>query len=155
MNWSELLKCRSNRSEMFSRKSVLKIFSKFTGKHPSQSVISIKLQSNFIEIKIRHGCSPVNLLHIFKTPIPKKLMLMQAFVKGKDSLKFEFDILGIKKSVKLLIRVNSYIKVKDLFPKHWHFSYRAFWFDTTTKTTKRAGSLSCKSTEGVQKLQDF
>ena len=28
----------------------------------------IKLQSNFIEITLRHGCSPVNLLHIFKTP---------------------------------------------------------------------------------------
>ena len=27
-----------------------------------------KLQSNFIEIALRHGCSPVNLLHIFRTP---------------------------------------------------------------------------------------
>ena len=36
-----------------------------------QSVISIKLQSNFIEITLRHGCSPVNLLHIFRTPFPK------------------------------------------------------------------------------------
>ena len=32
-----------------------------------QSVISLKLQSNFIEIKLRHGCCPVNLLHIFRT----------------------------------------------------------------------------------------
>ena len=23
---------------------------------------------NFIEIALRHGCSPVNLLHIFRTP---------------------------------------------------------------------------------------
>ena len=30
-----------------------------------------KLQSNFIEIAFRHGCSPVNLLHIFRTPFPK------------------------------------------------------------------------------------
>ena len=30
-----------------------------------QSVISIKLQSNFIEITLRHGCSPTNLLHLF------------------------------------------------------------------------------------------
>ena len=36
--------------------------SKFAGEHPRQSVISIKLQSNFIEIKLRHGCSPINLL---------------------------------------------------------------------------------------------
>ena len=39
--------------------------------HPYRSVISIKLQSNFIEITLRHGCCPVNLLHIFRTPFPK------------------------------------------------------------------------------------
>ena len=27
---------------------------------------------NFIEITLRHVCSPVNLLHIFRTPFPKK-----------------------------------------------------------------------------------
>ena len=26
---------------------------------------------NFIEFSLRHGCSPVNLLHIFRTPFPK------------------------------------------------------------------------------------
>ena len=36
--------------------------------HPCQNAISIKLQSNFIETTLRHGCSPVNLLHIFRTP---------------------------------------------------------------------------------------
>ena len=30
--------------------------SKFTGEHPCRSAISIKLQSNFIEISLRHGC---------------------------------------------------------------------------------------------------
>ena len=29
------------------------------------------LRSNFIEITHRHGCSPVNLMHIFRTPFPK------------------------------------------------------------------------------------
>ena len=29
------------------------------------------MQSNFIEIKLRHGCFPVNLLHIFITPFPE------------------------------------------------------------------------------------
>ena len=29
-----------------------------SGEHPCQSVISIKLQSNFIEIILRHGCPP-------------------------------------------------------------------------------------------------
>ena len=52
---------------MFLSKVVLKICSKFTGKHPCRSVISIKLQ-----ISLRHECSPVNLLHIFKTPFYNK-----------------------------------------------------------------------------------
>ena len=43
------------------------ICSKFTREQSCQSVISIKLQTNFIEIALRHGCSPVNLLHIFRT----------------------------------------------------------------------------------------
>ena len=29
-----------------------------------------KVASNFIKITLRHGCSPVNLLHIFRTPYP-------------------------------------------------------------------------------------
>ena len=62
---------RSSHHEMFLEKDVLKICSKFTGEHPCRSVISIKLLCNFIEIALRHGCSPVNLLHIFRTPFPK------------------------------------------------------------------------------------
>ena len=70
------------------RKGVLKIWSKFTGEKPCRSVISIKLHSNFTEIILRHGCSPVNLsnfieitrrygcspvnlLHICRIPFPK------------------------------------------------------------------------------------
>ena len=30
-----------------------------------------RLQRNFIEIALRHGCSPVNLLYIFRTPFQK------------------------------------------------------------------------------------
>ena len=29
------------------------------------------MQSNFIEIALRHGCSPVSLLYIFRTPFPR------------------------------------------------------------------------------------
>ena len=36
-----------------------------------RNAISIKLQSNIIEITLRPGCSPVNLLHIFRTTFPK------------------------------------------------------------------------------------
>ena len=37
---------------------------------PCRSVISTTLQSNFIEIALWYGCSPVNLLHIFRTCFP-------------------------------------------------------------------------------------
>ena len=55
-------------------KGVLKICSKFTGEHSCRSAISIKLPSNSNEITLRHGCSPVNLLHIFSTPFSKTTM---------------------------------------------------------------------------------
>ena len=48
---------RSSLPEVFLWKSVLKIFRKRTRKHPCRSKISIKLQSKFIEIALRHGCS--------------------------------------------------------------------------------------------------
>ena len=38
----------------------------FTGKYLCQSVISITLHSNFIEIALWHGSSLVNLRHIFR-----------------------------------------------------------------------------------------
>ena len=61
----------SSHQAMFLYKVVLKICSKFTGEYPCRSAISINLLCNFIEIAFRHGCSPVNLLHIFRTPFPK------------------------------------------------------------------------------------
>ena len=68
---------------MFLWKGVLKICIKFTGEHPCRSVISIKLQSNFIEIALWHGCS-VNLLHIFRTPFHRNtsrwLLLKRVFL---------------------------------------------------------------------------
>ena len=63
-------KNRSSHSEVFLGNGVLKICSKFTGEHSYRSVISIKLL-NFIEITLLHGCSPVNLLHIFRTTFHK------------------------------------------------------------------------------------
>ena len=62
---------RSSRPEVLLRKGVLKICSKFIGEHPRWSAISIKLQSNFMEIALRHGSSPVNWPHIFRTPFPR------------------------------------------------------------------------------------
>ena len=53
------------------RKRCSEICSKFTGEHPCQSVVSVKLQSNFIEMSLWHGYSPVIWLHIFRTPFAK------------------------------------------------------------------------------------
>ena len=75
---------RSSRPDVFLRKDVLKMWSKFTGKHSCRSLTSVTFQSNkikkikirknqllsnFIEITLRHGHerSPVNLQHIFRT----------------------------------------------------------------------------------------
>ena len=73
----------SSHPEVFLRKGVPKIYSKFKWEHPYRSVISIKLPCNFIEIALRHGCSPVNLLHIFRAPFPrntaKRLLLRLLF----------------------------------------------------------------------------
>ena len=52
-------------------RGVLKMCSKFKGEHPCRSVILIKLLWSFIKIALRHGYSPVSLLHIFRTPFLK------------------------------------------------------------------------------------
>ena len=62
---------RSSRPEVFLGKGVLEKCSKFTGEHPCRSAISIKLLCNFIEILLRHGCYPLNLLYIFRTLFPR------------------------------------------------------------------------------------
>ena len=51
------------------KKIVLKLCSKFTGEHLCRSVVSITLLCNFIEIALRHGFSPVNILHIIRAPL--------------------------------------------------------------------------------------
>ena len=61
---------RSSRPGVFLVKGVLKICSKFLGEHPCRNVISVKLLCSFIEMKLRRGCSPLNLLHNFRTPFP-------------------------------------------------------------------------------------
>ena len=65
------VQCASNPPEVFLGKGVLKICRKCTGEHPCRSVISVNLSCNFIEITLRLGCFPVNLLHIFRTTFDK------------------------------------------------------------------------------------
>ena len=79
---------RSKLLEVFLGKGVLKKCSKFTGEHPSQIKFSIKSQSNFIEITLRLVCSPVNAVHIFRTPFSKNtsggLLLIQEETEKKS-----------------------------------------------------------------------
>ena len=48
-------KDKSGRPVVFLERGVLEIYSKFKREHPCRKVISIKLQSNFIEITPRYG----------------------------------------------------------------------------------------------------
>ena len=100
------------------KKRFLKICSKFTGEHPCRNVISIKMQSNFIEIAHRHGCSPVNLLHIFRT----------TFLKNSS---------GWLRRFKVTLKVLSYIigshcasVLYDCFLKTLVFPILHLWSDT-------------------------
>ena len=77
-------------------------------------MILLKLQSNFIEITLRHGCSPVNLLHIFRTPFPRdtsgwlllnlvesnfgkasKILIWISFLIQRMQIRFKLKLLGI------------------------------------------------------------
>ena len=87
---------RSSPPEMFLRKDVLKICCKFTGEHPCQN--------NFIEIVLRHGCSPVNLQHIFRTPFPKNTsggLLLDLSVNLQCDLKLFANDLILFSTVKI------------------------------------------------------
>ena len=78
--------------EVFLGKGILRISSKITEEHPSGSMISIKSQSNFIEITFRPGCALVNLLHVFSKAFPKNssgpllLMILHQRLKMSKSI---------------------------------------------------------------------
>ena len=53
------------------------------------NMISIKLLCNFIEIALRHGCSPVGLLHILRTRFYKDTSggLLLSHLQNKNPFK--------------------------------------------------------------------
>ena len=59
---------RSSRSEVFLRKENMQ---QIYGRKRMPKCDFNKVSSNFIKIALRHGCSPVNLLHIFRAPFPR------------------------------------------------------------------------------------
>ena len=83
------------RVEVFLEKGVLKICRKFTAEHQCQSEISIKLQSNFIEIALRHGYYPVNFLHIFRPTFPRK-SLGSCFCRVQDSPQINHCLISVQ-----------------------------------------------------------
>ena len=91
-----IMRYRSSHPEVFLGKCVLKICNRFTGEHPCRSTISIKLLHNFFEIALLHGCSSVNLLHIFRAPFPKNTsgrLLLEIFGGLLTGLSKELDVL--------------------------------------------------------------
>ena len=97
---------RSSHPEVFLGKGVLKICGKFTGEHPCRIVISIKLLCNFIEIELQHGCSPINLLPILRTPFPKNTF---------GGLLLQTEGYSLER-----IRLPSFVKLQ-LFTHFWRF----------------------------------
>ena len=101
----------------------------FTEEQLCRSAISIKLQSNFIEIALRRGCSPVDLLHIFRTRFYKNTyggMLLKSESKRKKlywAVEFVAPIVlwncsGIKK--------NSLLMCKNLITKTDMYIFHLF-----------------------------
>ena len=95
------------------KKRFSEICSKFIRKQSCQSAISIKLQTNFIEIALRHRCSPVNLLHIFRTPFSRNT---------SGWLLLDFELLRL------------ILQLKHFIPKGLRFKakYRILAFDSYT-----------------------
>ena len=58
------LMCRSSRPEVFSRKSVLRNFAKFTGKYPCLCLRAATL----LKKRLWHRCFPVNFAILLRTP---------------------------------------------------------------------------------------
>ena len=87
----------------YMKKVLWKIFGKFTGENSCQSVISIKLRGIFIEITLWHGCSPVNLLHIFRTSFSENtsegLLLSAVELQRKQTKNKHFELVKFWKSV--------------------------------------------------------
>ena len=74
---------------MFLGKRCLEIMQQIYRRAP---MLKCDLEEIEIETALQHGCSPVNLLHIFRIPIPKStsgrlLLRMDAFLRYQKWLK--------------------------------------------------------------------
>ena len=126
---------RSSPPEVFLRKGISIICCKFTREHPCWSAILIKLQSNFIEIEHRHGCSSVNLLHIFRTPFIKNTygwQLLNNLSSRHNNIVFNKMLLigTLRKSNKIVL--NYIVENLNIFKK-WLLNDITSAVDTTTR----------------------
>ena len=117
---------------MFLRKDVLKMCSKFTGDHPCRSAISIKL---LIEIALRHGYSPENLVHIFRTPFLNNTSgrLLLSYANQKNILKHLF--LGLMSKINNFC--NSNIADLKFIPAYIFLSSLLFSLFTSVRAPKK------------------
>ena len=66
------------------------------------------LQSNFIEITLRYGCSPINFLHIFRIPFPNNTY-------GGLLLKVHNSMISVMDYGVLLINTMTTLKMTTFF----------------------------------------
>ena len=117
-----------------TKKRCSEICSIFPGEHPCRSVISITLLCNFIEITLRHGCSPVNLLHIFRTPfrmntsrrlLPTGVYSFVILSKYSDPFLLMFD--SMLSSLKQKIYFPWSVSLNGFIWSSWGGPFSKFW----------------------------
>ena len=131
---------RSSHPEVFLKKGFLRIC--ITEEHPCQSVISIELLCNFIEITLRHRCS-ANLLHILRTSFIKNTpgrLLLGIVVDSKLDFKFHVDqkikkcnkLKGLMRRPSINVPKNALLTVYKLFIRP-NLDYSDILYDKTEK----------------------
>ena len=72
----------------------------------------VALLCNFVEIALRHGCFPVNLLHIFRTPFPKNFsrrLLLNTLREDVCTNKYASNTLYLENKSRKIFK---YMKIK-------------------------------------------
>ena len=124
---------RSSRPEVFIGKGILK-YAANLHEHLCWSVISIKLLWNFIEIALRHACSPVSLLHIFRIPFYKntsgRLPLTKYFENSLETIVVHsayYLLLFLLNHLSVLILLARNNKKKPLIGKFYRMFQRGLF----------------------------
>ena len=87
----------SRSAEVLLGEGVLKVCTGFVWECPCRGAILVKLQSNFIEITLRHGCSPVGLLCVFGVPFfestsARLLLLFYFAINPRGEIRIQLDV---------------------------------------------------------------